>query len=143
MLIGQHEHTIDTKNRMALPAKFRGELGDSVIITSGVDGCLSVFTQESWKEESSRWNNSTIASVEERSVARVMLGNAAEVSLDKLGRILLPDYLKKIADLDKNVIICGLLNRLEIWDKTRWQEYSKNAEKEVENMVSKLGNLGI
>ncbi|HQK63620.1 MAG TPA: division/cell wall cluster transcriptional repressor MraZ [Candidatus Staskawiczbacteria bacterium] len=143
MLIGQHEHTIDTKNRMALPAKFRGELGDSVIITSGVDGCLSVFTQESWKEESSRWNNSTIASVEERSVARVMLGNAAEVLLDKLGRILLPDYLKKIAGLDKNVVICGLLNRLEIWDKSKWQEYSKNAEKEVENMVSKLGNLGI
>lgn len=143
MLIGQHEHTIDAKNRMALPAKFRGELGDSVIITSGVDGCLSVFTQESWKEESSRWNNSTIASVEERSVARVMLGNAAEVSLDKLGRILLPDYLKKIAGLDKNVVICGLLNRLEVWDKTKWQEYSKNAEKEVENMVSKLGNLGI
>jgi MraZ protein len=138
MLIGQHEHTIDAKNRMALPSKFRTELGNTVIITSGLDGCLSVFTQESWKDESTRWNNSTLAKIEERSVARVMLGNAAEVSLDKLGRILLPDYLKKMAGLDKNVVICGLLNRVEIWDKKKWQDYSKNAEKEVEEMVSKL-----
>mgnify|MGYP001290762967 CR=1 FL=1 len=138
MLIGQHEHTIDVKNRLALPAKFRGELGDSVVITSGLDGCLTVFTQESWKDESARWNNSTIAKVEERSVARVMLGNATEVSLDKLGRILLPDYLKKMASLEKNVVICGLLNRLEIWDKKKWEDYSKHAAKEVEEMVSKL-----
>jgi MraZ protein len=143
MLIGQYEHTIDAKNRMSLPAKFRGELGDAVIITAGLDGCLSVFTQEGWKEESAKWNNSTIARVEERSVARVMLGNATEVVFDKLGRVLLPNYLKKMAGLDKNVVICGLLNRLEIWDAVKWMEYSKNAEKEVEENVSKLGNLGI
>jgi MraZ protein len=143
MLIGQYEHTIDAKNRMALPAKFRGELGETVIITSGLDGCLSVFTQDGWQEESAKWNNSTIARVEERSVARVMLANATEVSLDKLGRALLPNYLKKLAGLDKDVIICGLLNRLEIWDKTKWAEYSNNAQKDVEENVSKLGNLGI
>jgi MraZ protein len=143
MLIGQYEHTIDAKNRMSLPAKFRGELGDTVIITAGLDGCLSVFTQEGWKEESAKWNNSTIAKVEERSVARVMLGNATEVTFDKLGRILLPNYLKKMAGLDKNVVICGLLNRLEIWDSQKWVEYSNNAQNEVEENVSKLGNLGI
>jgi len=143
MLIGQYEHTIDTKKRLALPVKFRGELGDKIIITRGVDGCLFVYTQQEWQSVSAKWSTLTISQTEARSFARMMLAGAMEVSLDKLGRILVPDYLKEYAGLNKNVVICGLSNRLEIWDANKWQAYKKAAEKGVDEIVSKLGGLGI
>lgn len=143
MLIGQYEHTIDTKKRLALPAKFRGELGDKVVVTRGIDGCLALFTGSQWKIESEKWGALTISQSESRSFARMMLAGAMEVSLDKLGRILVPDYLKDYAGLKKNVVICGLSNRLEIWDSEKWETYKKTAEKGVDEIVSKLGGLGI
>lgn len=143
MLIGQYEHTIDNKKRLALPAKFRGELGDKVIITRGIDGCLFVYTQEEWQKASQKWSNLTISQTEARSFARMMLAGAMEVVLDKLGRILVPDYLKEYASLKKNVVICGLSNRLEIWDSDKWQSYRDAAEKGVDEIVSKLGDLGV
>ncbi len=143
MLIGQYEHTIDSKKRLALPAKFRGELGDKVIITRGVDGCLFVYTQENWAKESEKWSSLTISQTEARSFARMMLAGAMEVVLDKLGRILIPDYLKEYAGLKKEVVICGLSTRLEIWDSQKWEKYKIEAEKGVDEIVSKLGPLGI
>ncbi len=143
MLIGQYEHTIDAKKRLALPAKFRGELGDKVVITSGIEKCLVVYTQKEWEVMSGKLSSLPISASEARSFTRVTLANAMEVVLDKLGRILVPDYLKEYAGLKKNVVICGLSNRLEIWDSEKWQAYRKNAEKGVEEIVSKLGPLGI
>ena len=143
MLIGQYEHTIDNKKRLALPAKFRGELGDKVIITRGIESCLAVYTEKEWKTVSDKIVNLTMTQAEARSFSRMMLAGAMEVSLDKLGRILVPDYLKKYADLKKNVVICGLSNRLEIWDFAKWETYKNKAEKKVDEIVSKLGGLGI
>ncbi|OGZ71342.1 MAG: cell division/cell wall cluster transcriptional repressor MraZ [Candidatus Staskawiczbacteria bacterium RIFCSPLOWO2_01_FULL_33_9] len=143
MLIGQYEHTIDSKKRLALPAKFRGELGDKVIITRWMEGCLTVYTEKDWKIVSDKIVNLTMTQTEARSFSRMMLAGAMEVSLDKLGRILVPDYLKEYADLKKNVVICGLSNRLEIWDSVKWENYKKKAEKGVDEVVAKLGGLGI
>jgi len=143
MLIGQYEHTIDSKKRLALPAKFRGELGDKVIITKGIESCLVVYTQKEWEIISGKLGNLPISQAEARSFARIMLAGAMEVSLDKLGRILIPDYLKTYGGLKKNVVICGLSNRLEVWDSEKWESYRKIAEKGVEEIVSKLGPLGI
>ena len=143
MLIGQYEHTIDNKKRLALPAKFRGELGDKVIITRWMESCLAVYTEKEWKIVSDKIINLTMTQIEARSFSRMMLAGAMEVSLDKLGRILVPDYLKKYAGLNKNVVICGLSNRLEIWDLESWNTWTKNAEKGVDEIVSKLGGLGI
>ncbi len=143
MLIGQYKHTIDSKKRLALPAKFRGELGDKVIITKGVENCLVVYTHKEWDIISGKLGNLPISQGEARSFTRHLLASAAEVDLDKLGRVLIPDYLKDYAGLQKNAVICGLSNRLEIWDENKWDDYSKNAEKGVEEIVSKLGQLGI
>ena len=143
MLIGQYEHTIDIKKRLALPAKFRGELGDKVIITKGIESCLVVYTEKEFKIMSEKISNLTISQSEARSFTRTMLAGAMEVSFDKLGRILVPDYLKKYANLNKNVVICGLSNRLEIWDSENWSSWTKEAEKGVSDIVSKLGGLGI
>jgi len=143
MLIGQYEHTIDNKKRLALPVKFRGELGDKVIITKGVENCLVVYTEKEWEIMSGKLGNLPISQVEARSFARIILAGAMEVTLDKLGRILVPDYLKEYADLKKSVVVCGLSNRLEIWDTEKWNAYAKEAEKGVQEIVSKLGSLGI
>jgi len=143
MLIGQYEHTIDVKKRLALPSKFRGELGDKVIITKGIENCLVIYTQKEWEVMAGKLSNLPISQVEARSFARNILAGAMEVTLDKLGRVLVPDYLKNYANLKKNVTICGLSNRLEVWDSERWNEYMKNSEKDVVEIVSKLGPLGI
>lgn len=143
MLIGQYEHTIDNKKRLALPAKFRGELGDKVIITKGVEKCLIVYTEKEFEIISGKLSNLTYTQPEARSFTRTTLAGAMEVVLDKLGRILVPDYLKKYAGLNKNVVICGLSNRLELWDLENWNEWTKEAEKGVSDIVSKLGGLGI
>lgn len=143
MLIGQYEHTIDAKKRLALPVKFRGELGDKVVITRGIENCLVVYTEKEWMVMSEKLSNLPISQVEARSFARIMLAGAMEVCLDKLGRILIPDYLKEYADLKKNIVICGLSNRLEIWDAEKWNAYKMEAEKGVAEIVSKLGPLGI
>ena len=143
MLIGQYEHTIDAKKRLSLPAKFRGELGDKIIITRGIEGCLAVYTEAEWKIMSDKLGALTISQAEARSFTRMILAGAMEVSLDKLGRILVPDYLKDYAGLKKNVVVCGLSNRLEIWDSEKWETYKKEAEKGVDEIVSKLGGLGI
>ena len=143
MLIGQYKHIIDIKKRLALPIKFRGQLGAKVIVTKGVENCLVVYTEKEWESMSQKLGNLPISQSEARSFARHLLASAMEIELDKLGRILIPDYLKEYSDLKKNVVICGLSNRLEIWDEQKWTNYSKNAEKGVEEIVSKLGPLGI
>lgn len=143
MLIGQYKHTIDSKKRLALPSKFRGELGAKVIITKGIENCLVVYTEKEWEVMSKKLGNLPMAQSEARSFARMILAGAMEVMLDKLGRVLIPDYLKEYADLKKNIVICGLSNRLEIWDEKLWENYRKEAEKGVQETVSKLGPLGI
>jgi MraZ protein len=131
------------KKRLALPVKFRGELGDNVIITKGVENCLVVYTEKEWGVMSQKLGDLPMSQGEARNFARHLLASASEVSLDKLGRILIPDYLKEYGDLKKNVVVCGLSNRLEIWDEQKWEAYTKQAEKGVEEIVSKLGPLGI
>jgi len=143
VLIGQYQHTIDAKKRLALPVKFRGELGTKIIVTKGVENCLVVYTEKEWEITSNKLSNLPISQGEARYSARHFLGSAMEINLDKLGRILVPDYLKEYATLKKNVVICGLSNRLELWDEQKWQAYTKDAGKGVEEMVSKLGPLGI
>ena len=143
MLIGQYQHTIDSKKRLALPVKFRGELGSNVIVTKGVENCLVIYTEKEWEVMSAKLANLPVSQQEARSFTRHLLASATEVALDKLGRVLIPDYLKNYADLKKNIVICGLSNRLEIWDEVKWQQYSRDAEKGVEEIVSKLGPLGI
>lgn len=143
MLIGQYEHIIDSKKRLALPAKFRGELGGKVVITRGIEKCLVVYTEAGWKTFSEKLGNLPTSQVEARIYSRVTLAEAMESVLDKLGRVLISDNLKKYAGLTKNVVICGLSNRLEIWDLTEWENYKKKAEKGVDEIVAKLGGLGI
>ncbi len=143
MFIGEYKHTIDTKKRLALPAKFRKELGEEVIVTKGIESCLVVYTGEEWNIMSEKLGKLPSGQMEARGFARLMLSGAMSVNLDKLGRVLVPEYLKDYAGLKKNVVVCGLYNRLEIWDEETWETYKKKTEKEVGSMAEKLKELGI
>ncbi len=143
MFIGEYTHTIDTKKRLALPVKFRKELGNKMIITRGFENCLIVYPQKEWQVMSDKLGKLPTSQVEARGFARIMLAGAMEVTLDKLGRVLIPEYLKKYAGLKKNVIVCGIFNRLEIWDAQKWGAYKGKMEKEVGDLASKLKELGI
>jgi MraZ protein len=143
MLIGEYKHTIDSKRRLAIPAKFRKELGRKMIITKGFENCLFVYSEKKWKELMRRFESMPTAQSGARILNRVFLSGAMEVELDALGRILIPEYLKKYAFLKKDVIVCGLANKLEIWDSQKWEDYKKRAEKEIGDVSEKLGELEI
>lgn len=143
MFIGEYSHTIDTKKRLALPAKFRKELGKAVVITRGFENCLVIYPQKEWKIMSDKLGKLPVSQADARGFSRIMLAGAMEVALDKLGRILIPEYLKKYAGLKKNAVVCGLFNRLEIWDSKKWNEYKAKMEKDVGDLASNLKELGI
>ncbi|PJE57764.1 MAG: cell division/cell wall cluster transcriptional repressor MraZ [Candidatus Portnoybacteria bacterium CG10_big_fil_rev_8_21_14_0_10_38_18] len=143
MLIGEYTHTIDAKKRLAIPAKIRRELGAKAVITRGLDNCLFVFPLKEWQKLVEKLSNLPIGQRDTRGFSRLMLAGASEADLDSLGRILVPDYLKNYAQLKKNVIIAGVYNRLEIWDKARWDTFKRQSEKEVDNMAERLGELGV
>ncbi|MCK4781363.1 division/cell wall cluster transcriptional repressor MraZ [Candidatus Parcubacteria bacterium] len=143
MFIGEYKHTIDVKKRLSIPAKFRRELGKGAVITRGIDNCLVIYPLKEWKVMSDKLGKLPSSQVEARGFARIMLAGAAAVQFDSLGRILIPEYLKKYALLAKNVVITGLYNRLEIWDSKKWDSYKKKMEKDVGDIAGKLGELGI
>ena len=143
MLIGEYTHTIDAKKRLAIPSKLRKDLGAKAVITRGLDNCLFIFPQKEWEGLVKKLSSLPFGEKNSRSFVRLLLSGASEVSLDGLGRILIPDYLKNYAQLKKNVIIAGVYNRLEVWDKSRWDMFKQQSEKEVDNMAERLGELGV
>lgn len=143
MLIGEYKHTLDAKKRLAIPTNFRRFFSQGAVITRGVDNCLVLYSLKEWENIARKLGKLPVSQVEARSFARVVLSGAMPVKFDRLGRILVPDYLKKYALLKKNAVVIGLYNRLEIWSEERWVVYSQKAEKSVDNLASKLGELGL
>lgn len=143
MLIGEYLHTIDNKKRLAIPAKLREKIGKKAVITRGLDNCLFLYPLREWETLADKLSKLPIGQGGTRSFIRLMLAGASEVETDSLGRVLIPDYLKTYAELKKEVIIAGLYNRLEIWDKEKWSAYKETAGRSSEEIAEKLGELGV
>lgn len=143
MFIGEYVHQIDEKKRLAVPAKFRKDLGRRAVLTRGLDNCLFVYPWKEWQVLAKKLSALPLGQGDARGFIRLMLAGAMDVTLDSLGRILVPDYLKVYASLKKKVVITGLYNRIEIWDETNWSFYKELSEKEVGNMAERLSQLGI
>lgn len=143
MFIGEYQHIIDNKKRIAVPSRFRELFNGRAVITRGLDNCLFLYTLEEWNKLAEKLNTLPVGQSSTRSFVRLMLAGASEAELDKQGRVLVPDYLKNYAALDKNVVIAGLYNRLEIWDDKKWNDYKLGAEKNTEEIAEKLGELGV
>lgn len=143
MFIGEFRHSLDSKGRIAIPAKFRAKLSGGAIITKGIDQCLFVFTNKDWETLAQKLVNLPIAQANSRAFARNMLAGASDVELDTQGRILIPDYLRKYAGLSKEAVVTGVYNRMEVWDVKSWNDYKARTESQSEEIAEKLGELGI
>jgi len=134
---------LDAKRRLAIPSKFRKELGEGAILTRGLDNCLFIFPSKYWMPFAEMLAGLSMAKQDTRSFARLFLSAATEVEFDSLGRILVPERLKKYAGLKKSVVVAGLFNRLEIWDEDKWNDYKLTLEKNSDSIAEKLGELGM
>ena len=143
MFLGEYTHTIDQKNRLAIPVKFRREAGKKVVVTRGLDNCLFIFPQKEWIALADKLGALPLSQKDARGFSRLMLAGAMEVSVDGLGRILVPEYLKGYAHLKKEVVVAGVYGRMEIWDQNLWSAYKKKNEKEADEMAERMGELGI
>jgi MraZ protein len=143
MFLGEYIYSIDEKKRLAIPAKFRQALGKKVVLTRGLDNCLFLYSWKEWEQLADKLNNLPLAQADARGFVRLMLAGAMEMDLDRLGRILVPDYLKQYASLGKKTVITGVYNRIEVWDEKKWETYKLRTEKEIGNMAERLKELGI
>lgn len=143
MFIGEYQHTIDEKGRMAIPAKMRGKLLDGAVVTRGLDNCLFVYTKEEWQKLADKLAALPLTSANSRAFSRLMLAGAMDVEFDKQGRILLPAYLRDFASLKNKAVVAGLYNRIEIWNESAWKAYKEGTEKNTEEITKNLAELGI
>ena len=120
MFRGEYNHAIDSKGRLIIPVRFREELGESFILTRGLDGCLSAYSHETWRAFEEKLSQLPLVSKEARTFTRFFVSGAASCELDKQGRILVPQTLREYAGLTRDVILAGNLDRIELWSKDRW-----------------------
>src|SRR3989344_2497209 len=143
MLIGEYRHTIDSKNRLSMPARFRKEIGRNIVVTRGLDNCLFVYSLKEWEKISRKLGELSIGQADTRGFNRFMLSGAVESEVDGAGRILIPEFLKDFADLKGEVIVAGMQSRVELWNAPSLNAYKRRIEKQADAMAEKLVEIGV
>lgn len=143
MFIGEYNITIDDKGRLAVPVKFRETLAMGAVVTRGLDTSLFLLPLEEWGKLADKLAGLPLGQANSRAFARLMLAGAMDVHLDKQGRFIVPEYLRSYAGLKKELVMVGVQNRLEIWDKAAWEAYAKQAEEDATAIAEQLGAMGI
>ena len=143
MLTGEFNHSIDAKGRLIIPSKFRDILGEDFVITKGLDGCLFLYPNNEWKIFENKLKGLPLANKNVRMFQRHFLGSATDGGLDKQGRVLLSSALRTYADLEKDVVLVGMLERVEIWDKAKWDANNIEIEENMDDIENQMSELGI
>jgi MraZ protein len=138
MLLGEHEHTLDDKNRLTLPAKLREQLGAHVVVSRGLDGCLYVYSDGDWARLAERVGSLDPFSREARTMQRWFFASGSDAELDKQGRMVIPAALLKIAGIGREVTVAGVYDHLEIWDRAAWREQQQTVEGSAEDVAERL-----
>ena len=141
MFMGEYNHSIDAKGRLIVPAKFREQLGDTFVVTKGLDGCLFVYSHEEWQRIEESLREKPLTSKDARKFSRFFFAGAAAVELDKQGRILLPPILREYASLQKDVVLVGVGSRVEIWSKDKWE--TMNSDADMDEITGAMEGLGL
>ena len=141
MFMGEYNHTIDAKGRLIVPSKFRELLGSEFVVTKGLDGCLFVYPNDEWTSIEEKFRNIPLTTKDARKFSRFFFAGAANCEVDKQGRILLPQILREFADLQKDVVLVGVLSRIEIWSKERWQD--ENTYEDMDEIAEHMAELGL
>ncbi|MFR5684207.1 MAG: division/cell wall cluster transcriptional repressor MraZ, partial [Clostridia bacterium] len=126
MFIGEYEHSVDAKGRLIMPAKLREDIGDKFVVTKGLDGCLFAYSQTEWLNFEEKLKTLPLTNKNARDFVRFFLAGATECEIDKQGRFLISGNLRNYAALEKEVVIVGVLNRIEIWNKDKWNNLDEN-----------------
>jgi MraZ protein len=143
MLLGEYQHNLDSKGRLSVPKKFRADLGRGAILTKGLDGCLFLYPKAEWERLSAKLRELPVTQAETRAFERYLFGGAVETEFDSLGRIKIPIYLIAYAGLVKQAVTIGVLERVEIWEKDRWNKFSKKLHSRGEEIAEKLAERGV
>lgn len=142
MFYGEYAHSLDKKNRIIIPARFRSAIKESgdekLYLTRGLDQCIFVFLESEWMVQESKFKSMPFTKKEVRKFKRLFFSGAFEAVPDKQWRILMPDYLKEYAELSKRIMIVGVANRIEIWDKNKWDEFYKISKQNYEEIAENL-----
>ncbi len=143
MFYGEYQHTVDSKGRAIIPAKYREGLGEKFILTKGLDNCLFAYSSEEWCNLESKLKSLPFTDKDVRAFVRFFFSGAAECETDKQGRILIPQNLREYAALDKDIYIIGVSTRVEIWDKHKWESYNGDDNISADKIAEKMAILGI
>lgn len=138
MFMGEYRHTIDAKGRLIVPAKFREQLGDSFVVTRGMDGCLFGYTQEEWNILETKLQKLPLTKKDARAFVRFFYSAATECEIDKQGRINIPKSLRTHATLQKKCVVVGVSNRFEIWSEDRWEAFADEAEENFDDIAENM-----
>lgn len=142
MLTGTYEHSLDPKGRLIIPSKLREELGENYIITRNVDKCLAIYPEAEWKRFKEKLDTlPKISSEAARRLRRFYFGNSMTMESDKQGRVLIPQPLREYAGLDRDVVLVGVDDHLEIWDQAAWNKY--NSETDIDDILYDLGDISL
>ena len=142
MFIGEYQHSLDDKGRVTVPSKYRDQLGESFVLTKGLDGCLFIYTQEEWRNFEQKLKNLPLTNMNARKFVRFFLSGAVECMTDKQGRILIPNALRVYSHIEKDIVFIGMSNRIEVWSLEDWQAYN-DMDIDVEALASQMEELGI
>ena len=140
MFMGEYNHTIDAKGRLIVPAKYREELGETFVITNGNDGCLNIYTEEAWETFLGKLQLLP-SNRDKREIIRAFVSQANPVELDKQGRILIPPALREHAELKKDVVLAGAIDKIEVWDKDNWE--AETSVSDIDDISERLAELGL
>ena len=143
LLTGEFNHSIDAKGRLIIPSKFRDILGEDFVITKGLDGCLFLYPNNEWKIFEEKLRTLPLTNKNARTFTRFFLGSAVDGGLDKQGRVLISSALRTFAGLEKEVVLVGVLDRVEIWDKAKWDENNAVVEEDMDEIASQMEELGL
>ena len=142
MFMGEYSHTIDAKGRIIVPVKFRESLGDNFVVTKGLDNCLFVYTKEDWQKFEEELRTLPLTNKDARKFTRFFLAGAAEMEVDKQGRILIPSVLREFASLEKDVVFVGVGSRIEIWNRAGWDESISGYDDDMDEVAENMDSLG-
>ena len=143
MFLGEFEHSLDDKGRLAIPAKFRPELGQGLVLTRGLDRCLFAWPMAEWQTVADKLGRLSLMHAEARRLQRLLFAGAVDTQLDRLGRVLVPAFLRGYAGLQDAVVVAGVLNRIEIWDRGQWADERTAAEEQSAELAEHLSELGL
>ncbi|HJZ05790.1 cell division/cell wall cluster transcriptional repressor MraZ [Candidatus Amesbacteria bacterium RIFCSPHIGHO2_01_FULL_48_32] len=138
MFIGQYDHSLEAKGRLSIPKKFRSQLEGGAILSQGLDGCLFLYPKAAWEQLISKLSQLPLTRTDARGFTRALSYGATEVEIDSLGRILMPDYLRQFASITNHCIVAGAVDRIEIWDKSKFEIYTSQINSKREEIAEKL-----